>query len=184
MKRTRLRAFTLIELLVAVAIIGMLSSLLMPAIRGAADKAKSAACISNLRQVGVAVQQYVGDPENGCMFPPIYNVTGANATADSGVNTNPAGASYLKPLECLANYGVTMALLTCPADKAPDPVYGSYLWSPVLQGERPESVTIYSRGGAFSVSNLSLLTVCTDNGRPHNGKLHVLRADGHVETKP
>lgn len=184
MKRIRHRAFTLIELLVVISIIAMLASLLMPAIRGAADNAKSATCISNLRQIGAAVQQYVGDPSNDHMFPPIYNVTGANATADSGMNTNLAGSSYLKPLECLANYGVTMALLTCPADKAPDPVYGSYLWSSVLQGEQPESATIYSRGGAFSVSALSRLVICTDNGRPHNGKLHVLRADGHVETKP
>ena len=184
MKTLRRRAFTLIELLVVLAIIAMLAALLMPAIRGAVDKAKSVKCISNLRQIGVAVQQYVGDPENGHQFPPIYNVTGANATADVGANTNMAGTSSLQPLACLANYGVSMALLTCPADTAPDPVYGSYLWSPVVQGEQPQSVTVYSRGGAFSVSTLSLLTICTDNGRPHNGKLNVLRADGHVDTKP
>ena len=184
MKTLRRRAFTLIELLVVLAIIAMLAALLMPAIRGAVDKAKSVKCISNLRQIGVAVQQYVGDPENGHQFPQIYNVTGANATADVGANTNLAGTSSLQPLACLANYGVTMALLTCPEDKAPDPVYGSYLWSPVLQGEQPESVTIYSRGGAFSVSSLTRLVICTDSGAPHTGKFNVLCADGHVVTKP
>jgi prepilin-type N-terminal cleavage/methylation domain-containing protein len=64
--------FTLVELLVVVAIIGMLAALLMPAIAGSAEKAKSAKCLGSLRQVGIAVQQYVND--NDFRFPPIETV--------------------------------------------------------------------------------------------------------------
>lgn len=178
------RAFTLVELLVVIAIIAMLASLLMPAIQSGVQKAKAAKCTSNLRQIGIAVQQYVADPDNGHKFPPIYNVTSGNASSQSGVNTN-APTSVLQPLVCLSNYGVTMALLTCPSDTSPDTnSYGSYLWSPVLQDEQPENVQIYTRGGSFSVSRLASLTICTDKGMPHLGKINVLRADGHVDARP
>ncbi len=174
--------FTLIELLVVIAIIGMLASLMMPALRVGVEKAKGAKCVSNLRQIGASVQQYIADPENGAQFPPIYNTGSTNSVV--GANTSVSGVSLLQPLQCLSNYGVTIALLTCPSDQHPDAVYGSYMWSPVLQGEQPQDVHIYVRGGVFTINQLSRMTVCTDNGMPHLGKINILRADGHVETKP
>lgn len=175
------KAFTLIELLVVVAIIGMLASLAFPSLQAGLQKSKSAKCINNLRQIGVAVQQYIADPENGNQFPPIYN-TGSTNAAVGGFTTNASGS--LQPLQCLSNYGVNMALLTCPSDQHPDSVYGSYMWSPILQGEQPQDVHIYGRGGVFTIPKLSMITVCTDNGLPHLGKLNALRADGHVDTRP
>ncbi|MEI6323801.1 MAG: type II secretion system protein [bacterium] len=177
-----LAGFTLIELLVVISIIAMLASLLMPAIQTAMQNAQSMKCISNLQQIGVAVGQFIADPENQNQFPAIYN-TGSNNTNISSYTTN-AGSGSLQPLQSLSNYGVTMALLKCPSDRTPDPVYGSYIWSPVLQGEQPQDVHIYTRGGIFTISKLSKMTVCTDNGIPHLGRFHVLRADGHVETWP
>ena len=180
----RSQAFTLVELLVVVAIIGMLASLALPSLRSAAEKAKGARCLGNLRQIGVTVQQYVADPANNNQFPPIYNV-GGNGNADAGANASVASASsLLQPLAALSSYGLTMGLLTCPSDKKPDPVYGSYLWSPILQGEMPQDVHVYTPGGVFTINKLSSVTVCTDKYRPHLGKFNVLRADGHVEVKP
>src|ERR1051326_3833414 len=53
--------FTLLELLVVVAIIAILAAILLPVFAQAREKARQSACISNMQQVGSAVQMYVQD---------------------------------------------------------------------------------------------------------------------------
>ena len=62
------RGFTLIELLVVIAIIAILAALLAPALSNARDRARSVACISNLRAIGIAWFSYVVDHE-GKLLP-------------------------------------------------------------------------------------------------------------------
>jgi prepilin-type N-terminal cleavage/methylation domain-containing protein len=57
----RSRGFTLIELLVVIAIIAILAAILFPVFASARNRAKSAACLSNLRQVGISLTQYMED---------------------------------------------------------------------------------------------------------------------------
>jgi prepilin-type N-terminal cleavage/methylation domain-containing protein/prepilin-type processing-associated H-X9-DG protein len=66
LKRNRI-GFTLIELLVVIAIIALLAALLFPVFAQAREKARAAACLSNLKQIGTAWSMYTQDYDE--MFP-------------------------------------------------------------------------------------------------------------------
>ncbi len=70
MPRATPRGFTLIELLVVIAIIAILAAILFPVFARARAKAKQAACVSNLKQMGLGWMQYVQDYDE---TPPPYH---------------------------------------------------------------------------------------------------------------
>jgi len=67
------RGFTLIELLVVIAIIAVLIALLLPAVQSAREAARRMTCVNNLKQMGIALQNY---HDALLVFPPGYVTTG------------------------------------------------------------------------------------------------------------
>ena len=106
--RKSAQGFTLIELLVVIAIIAILAAILFPVFAQAREKARQASCISNNKQVGLAILQYVQDFDES--FPSGRgSTTAAPQTLDAKYNgIGWAGQTY--------SYSKSAQVLRCPDD--------------------------------------------------------------------
>jgi prepilin-type N-terminal cleavage/methylation domain-containing protein/prepilin-type processing-associated H-X9-DG protein len=121
------RGFTLIELLVVIAIIAILAAILFPVFAQAREKARQTACLSNQKQIGLAVQQYVQD--NDGVFP--HAVAGGGAPAGvtasyTDINSKGGTGTYTEHIfQQLHPYTKNWSIYLCPSDASPFPAFNA-----------------------------------------------------------
>lgn len=132
------RGFTLVELLVVVAILAILASMTLPALAGAKQKAFRIHCVSNLRQVHLALSMYADD--HGDLLPPKFEVKKSKLSGED--------ISKGKQLQS-PNHGVHKILagyLGAPFQASPDaPVFSRVLRCPSDRGDFADRKPVFDR---------------------------------------
>ncbi len=105
-KYANLSGFTLIELLVVIAIIGILASLLLPTLAASKERARAAGCISNLRQIGLAMTIYADDSHG------LYPLSGGTILW-SQIDPETQKGSWLQQI---IGYAQNTNAYRCPSD--------------------------------------------------------------------
>ena len=169
MKVSNLRKFSLIELLVVVAIIGILSSLLLPSLGKAREKAKVAVCTNHLKQIAVANALYLDDSDG--YFPAADAGTGKSWDdllgqydgrnfSESDMTTGGQWGQQ--------NWNIEPGIYACPLDSRSFTGYGNY----TLRTYGPTQSFVWPTGGEW-VRGLGVIGFYNDNPdySPHSRQI-------------
>ncbi len=123
----QVRGFTLIELLVVIAIIGILAAMVFPVFARARESARKAVCLSNVKNIALAIQMYLADNNDTLMEdvehrPEVVEYFNTEPGGDTRWTDDPcfvAGRSnpYLRPVVVLDEYVKNRDVWRCPSAK-------------------------------------------------------------------
>jgi prepilin-type N-terminal cleavage/methylation domain-containing protein/prepilin-type processing-associated H-X9-DG protein len=119
----RKKAFTLIELLVVIAIIAILAAILFPVFARARENARRTSCLSNLKQIGMGVMQYVQDYDE--MYPRSVQKNEEVMTINGIPDVNLSGNAWLW-YKLVYPYTKSVQVNFCPSSGAGTNVYGGH----------------------------------------------------------
>ena len=200
------KGFTLIELLVVIAIIAILAAILFPVFAKAREKARQSTCLSNVKQLSLAVLQYAQDYDE--MLNSCYAGSGGNATIRRWYYQGPTNPGMLYPyinnaqvFDCPSgkgNYGANRALmgdgnqngksLATVAKPAETIILGDTLASGGDPSTGIDSAAGESWGGMITsltrVANYGPGTACNGHGLMairHNETANIGFLDGHAK---
>lgn len=164
-------AFTLIEMLVVMLVLALLFGLSFSAFHRVTERARAAACVSNLRQLGVGLNLYLG--EHDMMMPSLVSAR-ANLAEESPAIDNT-----------LDRYVPAKAAFGCPSDDIWFELTGtSFHWNSALNGQPAASLNFLG-----VVVDRGHIPVLADKGKRRDGspvhpylenKINILYADGHA----
>lgn len=172
--RCRPPAFTLVELLIVLAVIAILAGLLLPAVSRATETARATACLSNLRQIGLALQMYSGENRN--RLPVLF---------DKRYSEDPVALSnQLQTVDqVLAPYLGNLQVLRCPSDR--EDWFGrtgsSYSWNSLLNGQNSTQLKVL--GLPFKAHEIPVFFDKEGFHRARGARkaVNYLYADGHIK---
>jgi len=156
---------TILELLVVVGIIALLGVLLFPALRNSKRAAETTACLSNLRQIGTALQVHLND--NDGRMPVLQNRSNKTDTA-------PAMDTVLLP-DSSSN-----PVFRCPSDRKNlfEDTGCSYFWNFTINGQ--DVTRLFSIAGGDSPAHIPLVADKEGFHPDVQDRVNILYADGHV----
>ena len=172
-------AFTLIELLVVIAIIAILAAILFPVFARARENARRSSCMSNLKQIGLGVLQYVQDYDEN------YPLAVTGLTGASGTGTPVGWADSIQP------YLKSTQIYQCPSDSNgpnPDPTqpgYTDYWYNANMSSSMNGDAIVGNSNVAVSIAVLdnATLTIMNGDGESANGTASY-RCNGASSTNP
>jgi len=204
-KNGTLRAFTLLELLVVIAIIALLAALLFPAISRSKQRAQQIQCISNLHQLGIALQNFVADNH---AYPSAVAGTNSDNPGPWFGQLERGGFGNSKPITNFLSAGV----FRCPSDRYSTISYGYNAFGVLPAGDWTNALGLAGRlistseyfapvpeSEVVSPSEMMAIGDTFDGGvffgrghldnrelairfARHQGRLDVVFCDAHVES--
>jgi prepilin-type N-terminal cleavage/methylation domain-containing protein/prepilin-type processing-associated H-X9-DG protein len=183
------KGFTLIELLVVIAIIAILAAMLFPVFARAREKARTASCQSNLKQIGIAFSMYTQDYD-GCTMQqqPCGGMVWWNLATPYIKNSQIYACPSLNNWIGYFLIRAPFANFCQPAPGRPVPLEESWFAAPAETLVMTDTATLLGGNmlgvvppGWLHPSQGCTPTSCTAAEMRHNGGANILYLDGHVK---